>query len=433
MQPAAAFPNPTPGASLILSFRLQRQCVLIIGSGTLAAARAFAALEADASVIILAHGGFDSACEELQYRAHNEQLSIHDLDGLPGSSKPSSSDEDVGSLQEYLRTLPHISLACITDTLSSLPSSQRRTYISALKLHSIFKSLYIPVNTTDYPDLCDYTFTSTHRFIDPETSGKTALQVGVTANGMGCRLAGRIRRDIVARLPREVGSAVDSIGRLRRLAKAENSAAVLDDDINGDCNGASTPNEPVPSWDDPESETVQERAKRRSRWVAQVSEYWPIEKLARMTQDEMEEVLSSGRREELVPTLSDSTNEEAVESLHSLTLSPDTHGKGKILLVGSGPGHPSLLTLATHRALTQHAQLVLSDKLVPAAVLAIIPKGVEVKIARKFPGNADGAQEEMMRDAVDAAKRGLTVVRVRALFYPSSNPGGTHEARLVHS
>jgi uroporphyrin-III C-methyltransferase len=88
---------------------------------------------------------------------------------------------------------------------------------------------------------------------------------------------------------------------------------------------------------------------------------------------------------------------------------------GRILLVGSGPGHPSLLTVATHAALTQQADLVLSDKLVPDAVLALIPKHVHVRIARKFPGNADGAQIEMMEAAVEAAQRGLTVVRVSSL------------------
>lgn len=82
------------------------------------------------------------------------------------------------------------------------------------------------------------------------------------------------------------------------------------------------------------------------------------------------------------------------------------------MLVGSGPGHPALLTLATHSALTRQADLVLSDKLVPAAVLALIPPHVEVRIARKFPGNAEGAQTEMMEAALEAAQRGLTVVRV---------------------
>lgn len=89
---------------------------------------------------------------------------------------------------------------------------------------------------------------------------------------------------------------------------------------------------------------------------------------------------------------------------------------GRILLVGSGPGHPSLLTIATHTALTQLADLVLSDKLVPATILALIPKHVSVHIANKFPGNVESAQIEMMEAAVEAANKGLTVVRVRLVL-----------------
>ena len=82
-------------------------------------------------------------------------------------------------------------------------------------------------------------------------------------------------------------------------------------------------------------------------------------------------------------------------------------------MVGSGPGHPSLLTIATHTALTQWADLVLFDKLVPESILALIPNHVSARIAKKLPGNVEDAQMEMMEAAVEAANRGLTVVRVR--------------------
>ncbi|KAL1950449.1 hypothetical protein VTO73DRAFT_5573 [Trametes versicolor] len=84
--------------------------------------------------------------------------------------------------------------------------------------------------------------------------------------------------------------------------------------------------------------------------------------------------------------------------------------RGRILLVGSGPGHPVLPTVATHAALTKHADLVLSDKLVPEVVLALVPPGVEVRMACKFPSNAEGAQMELIEAAIEAANRGLTVV-----------------------
>lgn len=163
------------------------------------------------------------------------------------------------------------------------------------------------------------------------------------------------------------------------------------------------------------------------RWVAQVSEYWPISRLARMSDTEMAGVLdgeqgltgsTNGHTVATTNHVQPHPGDSEVNSIHSLALSPITP-KGRILLVGSGPGHPSLLTIATHDALTKHADLVLSDKLVPAAVLALVPEHVEVRIARKFPGNADGAQNELMEAAVEAARRGLTVVRVSGLLsYP---------------
>jgi uroporphyrin-III C-methyltransferase len=402
MQPA--FPHPTSGASLVLSFRLYRRIVLIIGSNPLAASRAFSALEADASVIVLAKGGLDKACDELKWRVKNRQLEVHDLDALLESSPL---DSEIQALESYLNTLPRISLVFITDTLSNTNPANPRTHASADKLYALFSRRYIPVNTTDYPDLCDFSFTSTYRFVD-ESNTSTALQVGVTTNGKGCRLAGRIRREVVAGLPKAVGGAVEKVGRLRDLAKAEDG--IVTDGENNEDSVVDTPNRPVPSRNPSESETKYETARRRMKWVAQVSEYWPLEKLAKMTEEEMRDLLNGGTGGEV----SAWSIRPTFESQHALQLSPPP---GKILLVGSGPGHPSLLTLATHSALTKHAQLVLSDKLVPAAVLALIPKDIEVRIARKFPGNADGAQEEMMEAAVDAAKKGLTVVRVGVTTY----------------
>ncbi|KAJ7894566.1 uroporphyrin-III C-methyltransferase [Mycena leptocephala] len=338
---SVAFPKPQGGASLVLSFRLHGRTTLILGSGSLAGSRAFSALEANSAVTIIAKGGLASACEELQWRAQQNQLA----------------------------------LLCITDTV--LGDSNRRSRASAERIYRVCRARNIPVNTTDMPDLCDFSFTSTHRFEDHVSGARTALQIGVTTNGQGCRLGSRVKRDIVSLLPKDVGAAVDK-----------------DSDV-------STPNRPVPARSPTETEA--ESTSRRMKWVAQVSEYWPLSRLASMSEEDMREVLvgdyfTSPAMPSAVPP-----------SLHGL----DIRRKGRILLVGSGPGHPSLLTLATHTALTQLADLVLSDKLVPAAVLALIPQTVQVRIAKKFPGNAEGAQTEMMEAAVEAAQRGLTVVRLK--------------------
>lgn len=412
------FPNPVRGASLLLAFRPVQKNFLIIGGNTLAASRAFAAMEAEAAVIVLAKGGHDGACEELRWRAKQGQLTLLDLDALPCSAAaPQDYWRDAKAIDSFIFTQPDkVHFVSITDTVTS-SNGFRRTHDSAEYIQRLCGHRGIPVNVADMPDLCNFTFLSSHRFLDSETGNGSPLQVGLTTNGHGCRLAGRVRRDIVANLPKDVGRAVEKVGKLRALAKVSDGQAddaEEEQDLNDD--GAPvTPNEPVPQRK--AEETTRERARRRMKWVAQVSEYWPIRQLAQMTDEDMTAILDgrSGLRSTTPPASTSAAQVHVTTPVHDLSLSPPA--QGRIFLVGSGPGHPSLLTVATHAALTKHAQLVLSDKLVPAAVLALIPPGVEVRIARKFPGNADGAQNELMEAAVEAARRGLTVVRVSSYAY----------------
>lgn len=409
---------PKGGASLILSFKLRNKAILIIGSGTLAASRAFAALEADSSVFVLATGGIESACDELKWRISQKQVQFFDWEDLPCSSMPNN---DADRLDAFLQMNPHIVLASVTDTLSNL---QKRSRVSSEEIYRIFKARNIPVNTTDMVDFCDFSFTSSHRFEDHETGEKTSLQIGVTTNGQGCRMAARLRREIVSKLPKEVGAAAEKVGRMRAMAKKEDDgncvAYHMDEEDICEESAVLTPNRPVPSRSNTES--ASEARSRRIKWVAQVSEYWPISKLSTMTDADIENILADSNPHALNIAVNQRLSPQS--QLTSLHYQP-FHKVGRILLVGSGPGHPSLLTIATHTALTQLADLVLSDKLVPDAVLSLIPKHVEVRIARKFPGNAEGAQTEMMEAAIVAAKQGMTVVRVRVfislfnLFYRS--------------
>lgn len=109
--------------------------------------------------------------------------------------------------------------------------------------------------------------------------------------------------------------------------------------------------------------------------------------------------------------------EASDESRHGLAVQAEngipSPKRGRIYLLGSGPGSPALLTRAAHALLTKHATLILSDKLVPSEVLALIPKHIPLTIAKKFPGNAEGAQNELMDLAYEGALRGETVVRLK--------------------
>lgn len=152
------------------------------------------------------------------------------------------------------------------------------------------------------------------------------------------------------------------------------------------------------------------------KWVSQISEYWSIPRLAQLSSSEMSSILSGELPSDV---LGSPQPIPSVASQHSLDITrPSTSEKqGRVFLVGSGPGHPSLLTLAAHAALTREADLVLTDKLVPEGVLELIPKHIELRVARKFPGNAEAAQQEMMDMALKAAREGKTVVRVSCNFF----------------
>lgn len=142
---------------------------------------------------------------------------------------------------------------------------------------------------------------------------------------------------------------------------------------------------------------------RRARWLAQVCEYWPLKKLAALTDEDIDEVLSSNVPS---PAMSPAAEDAA--------LSPfaDKNKPGTLILAGSGPGHPDLLTRATHKAI-QTAHLILADKLVPSQILDLIPRRTPLHIARKFPGNAEAAQAELLERALAAVQAGQRVVRLK--------------------
>lgn len=221
-------------------------------------------------------------------------------------------------------------------------------------------------------------------------------------NSKGCRLSSRITREIIARLPKGIGDAVDNVGLLRDKAKAEEqvqrTAASLPTPTSSNHVSQSledegeilpsTPNEPVPqepvgsSAHEPD-ETSHTRTQRRMRWVAQVSEYWPLESLASLDDEGIDGILSGIPNELPRAMMAENSKQifrDAIPSaptLHNMPTivpqEPSNSTHGRILLLGSGPGHPSLLTLATSYAL-RTADLVLSDKLVPEGVLRVIPQ-----------------------------------------------------------
>jgi uroporphyrin-III C-methyltransferase len=86
--------------------------------------------------------------------------------------------------------------------------------------------------------------------------------------------------------------------------------------------------------------------------------------------------------------------------------------KGKVYLVGAGPGDPELLTLKALRLL-QSAEAVLHDDLVAPEILKLIPASAQLHNVGKRCGKKRILQEEINFLMVALAASGLRVVRLK--------------------
>ena len=79
------------------------------------------------------------------------------------------------------------------------------------QIWTLCKERKIAANIADVPPECDFYFGSVHR--------DGPLQIMVSTNGKGPRLANIVRRSIAANLPKNVGEAITKVGKLRQMLR----------------------------------------------------------------------------------------------------------------------------------------------------------------------------------------------------------------------
>jgi uroporphyrin-III C-methyltransferase len=84
----------------------------------------------------------------------------------------------------------------------------------------------------------------------------------------------------------------------------------------------------------------------------------------------------------------------------------------KVYLVGAGPGDPELLTVKAARLL-EAADVILYDRLVSPAILALARPGAELVYVGKERGCAEETQKRIFSELALNALRGRTVVRLK--------------------
>lgn len=87
--------------------------------------------------------------------------------------------------------------------------------------------------------------------------------------------------------------------------------------------------------------------------------------------------------------------------------------KGKVILVGAGPGDPELLTLKAVRAL-ERADVVLFDSLVSSEVLDFIRDTAQTFCVGKRGGRPSCKQDDIHDMMLRFARQGKTVVRLKS-------------------
>jgi len=125
-----------------------------------------------------------------------------------------------------------------------------------------------------------------------------------------------------------------------------------------------------------------------------------MERLAELSEEQMERLVTSYQHAD-----PDSPPPKAHASDY-------VEKKGQLILVGAGLGDPDLLTVKAHRILTSEAELVISDRLISDEILALVH--CELRIARKVPGSASSAQEELNQWGLEGLREGKTVVRLKS-------------------
>jgi uroporphyrin-III C-methyltransferase/precorrin-2 dehydrogenase/sirohydrochlorin ferrochelatase len=118
-----------------------------------------------------------------------------------------------------------------------------------------------------------------------------------------------------------------------------------------------------------------------------------------------------GRRE---PRRTAAVRDAIVTALHEGTLAADERRPSVpgVTLVGGGPGHPELISVAGRRALME-ADVVVADRLAPRELLGELPATTEVVDVAKLPRGHAARQEEINRLIVERALAGQRVVRFK--------------------
>ncbi|KAJ2934915.1 hypothetical protein H1R20_g2198, partial [Candolleomyces eurysporus] len=232
------------GGSLLIAWQLKGKKVLIVGGGEVGAQRIDSLLTTDAHIDLVSPAA-----------------------GLHPRSK--------GFLEKYPSRITHIDqeFAFIDGRQTTTASVDVGTYdmvLTALddnalsrRIVEVCRALRVPVNAADIPELCDFYFGGQVR--------DGPLQIMISTNGNGPRIAALIKDRVKNALTGKEGNALTKVGILRTKLKERAPG------VGGDV------------------------GRRRMRWMSKLCEQWSLEDLALLNEETMDQLLDEGWEQNAVP------------------------------------------------------------------------------------------------------------------------------------
>lgn len=227
------------GGSLLIAWQLKDKRVAIIGGGEVGSQRIESILHTDAKIWLLAPSDGLHPCTRQFLELRNDKITHID-------STLKSGDE--------------IELDGIDMVLTALDDP-----VLSAEIVSLCRSRRIPVNAADLPDLCDFYFGAQVR--------DGPLQIVISTNGNGPRMAALVRNKIQNALSGYEGEAIRKVGLLR--VKLKEKAPGVGGDV----------------------------SKERMRWMTELCNRWELEDLAALDEKLMARLIQEGwEKERKVPT-----------------------------------------------------------------------------------------------------------------------------------
>lgn len=225
---------PKGGGALLIAWQLKDKHVLMVGGGEVASGRIKSLLVADALITLIApRDGLHPLTRF--YIDNSDRITYHD--------RTFCGSEDLASVDMVLTAIDDVEWS--------------------RRICAMCREQRIPVNVADIPPSCDFYFGSQIR--------KGPLQIMISTNGNGPKLASIVRSKIEECLPENVDKAIENVGSLR--ARLRQRAPGVGGDV----------------------------SRKRMQWISSVCTTWNLDELAGLDEAAMNAILSEGWERGIVP------------------------------------------------------------------------------------------------------------------------------------